>query len=86
MTARDKYPEIIYATEKVGTNEIRCLDYKNYDEDVKYIRLDKANAYVKEEVEMAFEAGQQLGKNNYYLHKNCKEAKEEYIKSIEPLQ
>ena len=36
-----EYPEIIYATEKVGSNGIHCFDYRNYDEDVKYIRYDK---------------------------------------------
>lgn len=33
------YPEKIYATEKVGSNGIHCLDYRN-DEDVEYIRAD----------------------------------------------
>ena len=35
-----KYPDVIYATEKFGSNGINCLDYKNYDDDVKYIRAD----------------------------------------------
>ena len=35
-----KYPDVIFATEKVGSNGIRCLDYKNKDDDVKYIRAD----------------------------------------------
>ena len=35
-----EYPEKIYATEKVGTNGITCLDYRNFDEDVEYIRAD----------------------------------------------
>ena len=34
-----KYPDVIYATEKIGSNGIHCLDYKN-DDDVKYIRAD----------------------------------------------
>jgi len=35
-----KYPDVIYATEKIGSNGIRCLDYKNKDDDVKYVRAD----------------------------------------------
>ena len=35
-----KYPDVIFATEKIGSNGIRCLDYKNDDDDVKYIRTD----------------------------------------------
>lgn len=35
-----KYPDVIFATEKIGSNGIRCLDYKNEDDDVKYIRAD----------------------------------------------
>ncbi len=35
-----KYPDVIFATEKIGSNGIRCLDYKNKDDDVKYIRAD----------------------------------------------
>ena len=31
------YPEKIYATEKVGTNGIHCLDYRNFDDDVEYV-------------------------------------------------
>ena len=29
-----KYPKTIYATKKVGSNGIDCLDYRNFDEDV----------------------------------------------------
>ena len=35
-----KYPDVIFATEKIGSNGISCLDYKNKDDDVKYIRAD----------------------------------------------
>lgn len=31
------YPEKIYATEKVGTSGIHCLDYRNFDDDVEYV-------------------------------------------------
>lgn len=37
---KEQYPEKIYATEKVGTNGINCLDYRNYNEDVEYVRAD----------------------------------------------
>lgn len=37
-----KYSDVIYATEKIGSNGIHCLDYKNDDNDVKYIRADLA--------------------------------------------
>ena len=36
------YPDVIYATELVGSNGIKCLDYQNYENDVKYIRADLA--------------------------------------------
>ena len=35
-----KYSDVIYATEKIGSNGIHCLDYKNDDNDVKYTRTD----------------------------------------------
>jgi len=34
------YPEKIYATDLVGSNGIKCLDYRNDEEDVEYIRAD----------------------------------------------
>jgi hypothetical protein len=34
------YPEIIYADGFTGSNGIHCLDYKNFPENVKYIRAD----------------------------------------------
>jgi len=37
-----EFPEIIYATDRIGSNGIHALDYQNYDEDVKYIRADIA--------------------------------------------
>lgn len=33
-------PERIYVDSYVGTNGIRCLDYKNYDDSIEYIRSD----------------------------------------------
>ena len=47
-----EYPKIIYATEKIGSNGIHCLDYKNMDENVKYIRADIAELYKKEKMEI----------------------------------
>ena len=35
-----KYPKKIYATEKAGTNGINCLDCRNFDDDVEYVRAD----------------------------------------------
>jgi len=40
-------PEEIYFEEKVGSNGIHCLDYKN-ESDVKYIRADLFNKFKKE--------------------------------------
>jgi hypothetical protein len=39
MSAED-FPKRIYANERKGSNGISCLDYRNYDEDVEYIRSD----------------------------------------------
>lgn len=39
---KDNLPEEIYFDEKVGSNGIHCLDYKN-ESDVKYIREDVVN-------------------------------------------
>ncbi|UCF13230.1 MAG: hypothetical protein JSW06_02955 [Thermoplasmatales archaeon] len=33
-------PERIYVEKFVGTNGIHCLDYKNYDDSIEYIRSD----------------------------------------------
>jgi len=38
----DKYPDKIFATEFIGSNGIHCLNYRNYETDIEYIRLDKA--------------------------------------------
>lgn len=45
---REDYPKIIYAEERIGSNGIGCLDYKNNDADVKYIRADIAEERIKE--------------------------------------
>jgi len=39
---KDNLPEEIYFEEKVGSNGIHCLDYKN-ESDIKYIREDVVN-------------------------------------------
>lgn len=52
-----EYPRIIYATEKSGSNGIRCLDYKNYDADVMYIRSD----HLEHLLEIAFDSGHDAG-------------------------
>ena len=44
----EEYPETIFATEKIGSNGIDCLDYRNYDEDVEYIRADIMSLKVAE--------------------------------------
>jgi hypothetical protein len=49
MKTADKYPDKIYATEKIGSNGIRCLDYRNYDDDVEYIKLSQSSATDKAE-------------------------------------
>ena len=38
---KEKYPDKIYATERVGSNGINCLDYRNEDDDVEYIKSGK---------------------------------------------
>jgi hypothetical protein len=53
-----EFPEIIYATDRIGSNGIHALDYQNYDEDVKYIRADialpKPEGYTEEDMTNAF--------------------------------
>ena len=52
-----KYPDVIFATKKIGSNGISCLDYKNEDDDVKYIRADLVKL--------------QLSNSDYAKSKNC---------------
>ena len=49
------YPEKIYANERIGTNGIVCLDYRNRDEDVEYIRADIVSSPVEPEVRQVCE-------------------------------
>ena len=39
------YPKKIYAIKKIGTNGIECLDYRNFNNDVEYIRADLAMTF-----------------------------------------
>lgn len=36
---KENYPDKIYATKKIGTNGIHCLDYRNEEEDVEYAKV-----------------------------------------------
>ena len=60
-----EYPEIIYATEKVGTNGVHCLDYQNHEEDVKYIkalhREFSVPAWVSDEIKATWRAARDAG-------------------------
>lgn len=48
MTKILEYPNVIYATERVGSNGISCIDYRNFDEDVEYITTDYAQKLIKQ--------------------------------------
>ncbi len=41
MNEQVKYPNKIYAIEKIGSNGIHCLDYRNYSTDIEYIKWNK---------------------------------------------
>ena len=42
------YPEKIYANSLIGSNGINCLDYRESEEDVEYIRADKVIDFIKD--------------------------------------
>jgi len=44
-------PSTIYATERVGSNSINCLDFENMDDDVKYIKYSDHLQAVQDERE-----------------------------------
>jgi exo-beta-1,3-glucanase (GH17 family) len=43
-----EYPKEIWCDETVGTNGYHCLDYQNYDDDVKYLRADTVESELTE--------------------------------------
>lgn len=70
---KTKNPERIYVDSYVGSNGIHCLDYKNYDDSIEYIRSDLVSNFVNpllDEVRTDVELAVKLSK---YVHDNCKE-------------
>ena len=43
MNEPTKMPDKIFAFERVGSNGIHCLDYRDSEADVEYLRADKEN-------------------------------------------
>ena len=37
---KSEYPDKLYVAEKISSNGYTCLDYRNYSDDVEYIRSD----------------------------------------------
>jgi len=35
---KEEFPDVIYAGEKISSNGIDCLDYRNFDTDIEYIK------------------------------------------------
>jgi len=66
------YPEKIFATETVGSNGISCLDYRNTEGDVEYIRADKANANASQLEALVRARLEELGRDFLtYLYDNA---------------
>lgn len=45
---KQETPEKLYLIDEVGTNGFSCLDYRNFDTDIEYIRSDIANKRLQE--------------------------------------
>ena len=45
---KEEFPDIIYTEERIGSNGIDCLDYRNFDTDIEYIKKSVRDKEIEE--------------------------------------